>query len=427
MDNNATNKKYLFLRWEIWAVLAIIYLIVFFHRMSVGVIRSELTTEFAMTASSFALLGSIYSYVYMFMQIPAGILADTLGARKTVMFGSLLSGIGSIIFAVAPSIAFAYVGRFLVGLGVSVVFIPILSTQSKWFHAREFATMTGLTSFVGNLGSVIAQTPLALLVAAFSWRTTFAGIGFISIILGVVCYLIVRNTPEDAGLPPLTDSIPTKEKINFKKAFLSVLKNKYTWSPTLIFCVVTGSVISFTGTFGYQYFIDLYNIGKIQAGNLNLTSALTLSIGALIIGKLSDKLKKRKPIMIFACVLNFIAWTVLVFLPGQLTIPVLYLVMILLGAASSVIVLCFSVTKEVNSPKYVGISISIINMCGFAAAAIITMIIGALFDKFSSYMGIRDVYNRAFMICFVLSILACIIAFTVKETKANNIFVNKEN
>ncbi|MCC5909975.1 MAG: MFS transporter [Clostridiaceae bacterium] len=112
--------------------------------MALGVVRDELIKEFHITSTTFGYLGSTYFYVYMMMQIPSGILADTLGARKTVASGTILAAVGSMIFGLAPSIGYVFLGRLLVGLGVSVVLICILKILSQWFMIKEFATMAEL-------------------------------------------------------------------------------------------------------------------------------------------------------------------------------------------------------------------------------------------------------------------------------------------
>lgn len=413
---NFSNNK-----WLIWAILAFIYLIVFFHRMSVGVIREDLISTFKLDASSFALFGSIYFYVYMFMQIPAGILADTLGARVTVTLGSIISGIGAIALGSAPNLLIAYLGRFLVGLGASVVFIPILTIQSKWFEPKKFGTMTGITAFVGNLGSVIAQTPLAILVVYFSWRSIFIGIGVVSVLLGGVCYLIVRNSPEEK-LDSHSSILKTSQSPNgnLRRAFASVIGNRHSWPPAIVFMLVFGSYVAFTGTFGQKYLMDLLNLDRIQASNYTLINAITLSFAALFIGKISDKLMKRKPILIAITMVNMVAWYLLVIRGHYLSNTGLVIAMIALGIGSCVVVLCLSLAKELNSPRYVGISTSTTNIIGFAGAAIIPMIVGKTVDRLSGSLTDVESLKSAFLYCFLASVLAVVFSLLIKETNCIN-------
>ena len=155
-------------RWVVWGIMALSFLIVYFHRVSTTVVMDKLMVEFKVQDA--AVLGSIaatYFYVYLAMQAPSGLLADFFGPRLTVTAGMLLAGLGSLLFGSAPTLLFLFLGRFLVGLGVSVIFISILKALTNWFNPEEFSTLTGMTILIGNLGAVIATTPLAFAVNNF--------------------------------------------------------------------------------------------------------------------------------------------------------------------------------------------------------------------------------------------------------------------
>ncbi|NSW90299.1 MAG: MFS transporter [Firmicutes bacterium] len=187
-------------KWFIWVTLLFAYLIVIFHRWSFGVIEDNLSSSFCMSATAFAGIGSMYFYAYAFMQIPSGMLADSLGARFTVTVGMLLAGTSSFLFGCSSSIFYIFAGRFLVGIGVSVVFISILKILSKWYEEKKFGTMTGLTSFIGNIGGILTQSPFVIILSLISWRIAFIMIGTITLLIAFLCFVIFRNDPEDIGI-----------------------------------------------------------------------------------------------------------------------------------------------------------------------------------------------------------------------------------
>ena len=125
------------LRWTIYAILVLAYMTVFFHRMAPGVVSAELMAAFHTSGAALGSLAAMYYYIYTAMQIPAGVLADTLGARIGVALGCLVAGGGSILFGVAETLETASVGRFLVGLGVSVVFVGLMRSNAHWFSERH--------------------------------------------------------------------------------------------------------------------------------------------------------------------------------------------------------------------------------------------------------------------------------------------------
>src|SRR5512135_1423159 len=104
-------------RWTIWASLVLVYIIGYFHRVAPAVIAEDIMKTFQTSGVLLGGLSSIYFYTYAFMQIPTGILADTLCPRITVTIGAVVMGLGAVLFGLAPSILACYGGRFLVGMG----------------------------------------------------------------------------------------------------------------------------------------------------------------------------------------------------------------------------------------------------------------------------------------------------------------------
>jgi len=404
----------------VWGIIVFIYFIGFFHRMSVGAIHEDLEREFGLSSASLAAFGSIYFYVYTVMQIPAGILADTLGARKTVFLGAIVSALGSVLFGLAPNLAVAYAARFLVGLGVSVVFIPLLSINSQWFYPREFATITGMSTFVGNMGSAFAQTPLVLLATAFTWRTTFLGIGILTALAGVASYILVRNKPEDMGFAPI---VPSREKKHphFIHALGAFFKNPKSWSPCLVTFTLYSAQVTFAGTFGQEYFVEACHYSEVQAGNLLLANVLSVAATSFIFGWLSDHMGRRKPILVFCCVLNLTIWTIFA-LFGKWLAPGFHIVlMVLAGACCGPMPLCLAVAKEVNDPAYTGISTATANMFAFLGASFVPILFGTVLDHFRPTTDTHTLYSYAFAVLIGFSLIGISVLPRLHETHCANI------
>ena len=203
MSDNPASKMLRF-RWLIFFVLALAYFFVYFHRLSLSVVADDLIKEFQTTASIMGFLGSVYFYCYAVMQFPAGLLSDSLGPRKSVTFFMVIAAVGSILFGFSPTIEVAFIGRIMVGLGVSMVFIPTMKILSQWFHAHEFAFMTGILNAVGGVGVLAATWLLALMTVILGWRISFELIGASTFIIVVLVWLIVKDRPSDKGWPSIS-------------------------------------------------------------------------------------------------------------------------------------------------------------------------------------------------------------------------------
>ena len=204
MKDNLTRKMLSFRRLN-FGILAIAYFLVYFHRISLSVVADDIAKDFDTTASILGMLGSIYFYCYAAMQFPAGLFSDSIGPRKTGTVSLLLACTGSVLFGLSPNITVAIIARIMVGLGVSMVFIPTMKILSQWFRTDEFAMMTGIINTVGGIGVLAATWMLGISAANFGWRTSFQMIGAGTLLLIILTWLIVRDRPADKGWPSINE------------------------------------------------------------------------------------------------------------------------------------------------------------------------------------------------------------------------------
>ena len=100
-------------RWIVVGLGVAAFWIAFFHRVAPGTIATELQTAFAVSGAALGALAATYFYVYAVMQVPTGVLVDTLGPRKVLTAGGVIAGIGSVMFGLADNVAAAAAGRTL--------------------------------------------------------------------------------------------------------------------------------------------------------------------------------------------------------------------------------------------------------------------------------------------------------------------------
>jgi sugar phosphate permease len=98
-------------RWIAFSLIVACYMLAFFHPMAPASIASELQHEFHASGAELGALAAMYFYIYLLMQIPVGVLVDTLGVRRLVSAGASVAGVGSLTFALADTLGMAAVGR----------------------------------------------------------------------------------------------------------------------------------------------------------------------------------------------------------------------------------------------------------------------------------------------------------------------------
>lgn len=428
---HAEYSRFNALRWRIYAILAVSYMLVFFHRMAPAAVASDLMATFQTTGAALGSLAAMYYYVYTAMQIPSGILADTLGPRISVTIGSLVAGVGAIVFGLAESFALASTGRFLVGLGVSVVFVGLMRSNAVWFSERHYGRISGLTLLLGNLGSIMAAAPLAWALGYFTWREIFVGIGVMSLLMAVVTWLLVRNDPQELGLPSAREmegmpahAAPTG---HWFSAFKAVFSNRAVWPGFWVNLGVTGNMFSFVGLWGIPLLQDVHGLTRTDASLYTTVSLVAFAIGCMAMGWLSDHLGLRKPLTLAAGILSAIAWLCLLYVdwgPGLSG----YLLYGLIGLGASGFVLTYAAAKEVCVPTSAGMAIALVNTGLFLGAAIMQPAFGWVIDlnwQGVEIDGLRQYgwheYSAGLWLSFALAVVAVVAALRVRETFCRNI------
>ncbi|HRH81122.1 MAG TPA: MFS transporter [Thiobacillaceae bacterium] len=375
----AEYRRFNRVRWTIFAVLVVSYMMVYFHRMAPGVVAADLMRDFAISGAALGSLAAMYYYVYTAMQIPAGVLADTFGPRISAGIGSLVAGAGSILFGLAPDFATASAGRLLVGLGVSVVFVGLMRSNTVWFSERRYGMVSGLTLLLGNLGSILAAGPLAAALGFFSWRSVFVGAGVASLGLAGLTFWRVRSRPEDAGFPPVNTTDQGPARRHWWQEMKSVLANRAAWPGFWVNFGVTGSLFAFAGLWGVPLMRDVHGLDRGTA-SLYTTAALAgFALGSFLMGSLSDRIGRRKPVILGAGVLSCASWLALMFLPWG---PGLsgYALYALLGLTAGGFVVTYAAAKEVVPPANAGMAIALVNTGLFLGAAIMQPLFGWVAD-----------------------------------------------
>lgn len=421
MLNNHQSRQLFRLRWTAFVIVGLAYVLSFFHRFAPAAISTELQQTFHASGAELGGLAATYFYVYMVMQIPAGILADTLGPRRVVAIGGLIAGIGSLLFGMADTLAAASAGRLLVGLGVSVTFISLLKLNAAWFHDRHFATMTGATILLGNVGSLLAAAPLAWALNSISWRTAFVAAGVFSLLLAVLAWLLVHDHPRRAGLPTMREldgrAAHATHAGHWYDGLLVVLKNRATWPGLWVNMGLAGSLFAFAGLWAVPFLHDVYGMDRGSATRHTTLLLAGFAIGAFFVGMLSDRIGRRKPVMITGALAYCLCWLPLMFAVPMSDV-VGYSLFFAMGLCAPSFTLSWSCAKEVNPHALSGMATSVVNIGGFLGTAIMQPLVGWAIDY--AHHGVAAAgpgdYKIGIAILLGFSLMGLIATLFIRET-----------
>ena len=408
-------------RWFIFWILAFGYILVYFHRLCPAVVAVDMMRDLHAGGALLGLLGSAYFYPYAIMQLPAGLLSDSWGPRRTITLFFTIAFAGSLLLGFAPSLFWAIVGRTLVGLGVSMLFVPTMKVLAEWFRIREFATMTAILMAMGGLGSLTAATPLALLSNWMGWRLSFVIVGILTLLVAILVWLFVRDRPADLGWPsPSEPSGPAPPPIGLAEGMKKVLTCPRFWPVAIWFFFDCAVFFSFGGLWGGPYLMQVYGLSKAEAGQILSMIAIGMIVGSPLLSFLSNRVfQGRKPVLVLSSFVVLCLTALLAFYTDGIPLLGLYLISLGLGIFSSaVVVIGFTTTKELFPVQMAGTSTGLVNLFPFAGGAVFQPVLGYLLERHGRIEGAFTLagYEEAFLALFVCGIIAFLATLFLQET-----------
>jgi MFS family permease len=153
------------------------------------------------------------------------------------------------------------------------------------------------------------------------------------------------------------------------------------------------------------------------------------ALGCVFIGTLSDRLGKRKPVLIVSSHLFVLIWLLLL---SGVTLPLTasYVLFTLMGLTTASFTLTWACAKEVNPPLLSGMSTSVTNMGGFLAAAILQPLVGWVMDRHwqggLTSSGARlytpEDFHAGLLLLAAVATMGAIASWRIRETGCRNIW-----
>lgn len=410
----------------VWSVPAIFYLFAFYLRSSPAVMTAELMRSFGIGAKDLGSLSAFYFYAYVLMQIPTGMLIDSLGPRRLLIWCSIAAALGALLFATTDSFALACAGRAITGGATAAAWLVILKLATHWFPSRRFAMLSGLGLAIGNIGALTAQVPLRLLIEHFTWRTVVTASGAAILLVAVLAFTVVSNDPSLRGYlsyAPRQVQQPGKTTAaGLGAGFKRIFGYRNTW---LIFFAqggLVGPILSFTGLWGPPFLKARFGVTSTEAAAVCSVMIVCWAVASPIFGALSDRIGRRKPLYVAGCIVTVAGWATMFYFPG-LPLPVFVVVAAITSVASGCVILGFAYGKESVPVQYLGTVSGAINIGNMIGPTLLQPAIGSVLDQHWTgglANGVRvygaDAFQAAFLLSVAWTLLSCVLSSFTRET-----------
>lgn len=263
------------------------------------------------------------SIAYGLSKFVMGSVSDRSNSRIFLSLGLILSAITMVAMGLIPvltsSVVVMSIVLFINGWFQGMGWPPCGRIMTHWFSTNERGTKMAIWNVAHNVGGALMPLLATLGVAIFAdWHASLYFPGFAAILIAVVAYILIRDTPQSVGLPnieeyrndyPTTYNESQEKEFSVKQIFIDyVLTNKLLW------------LVAFANAFIYLVRYGVLDWAPLYLTNVKESSTVGGSFGVfsyeiagiagtLLCGWMSDKLFKgrRAPAIILYMALVAVA------------------------------------------------------------------------------------------------------------------------
>lgn len=407
--------------WLAWGLGALLFFSEYFARISPSVMVPDLMRDFHVTAWQLGSLSAFFYYPYILMQLPVGMLVDRFGPHKLLTATAAAFSLSCLLFASTQTLWLAEVGRFCMGFSAAFAFVGALKLAKVWFPAARFGLLAGFTQALGMLGAAFGDAPVSLAVEHFGWRTTIQGMAAVFAVLAVLIGLLVYDNNHQLKKQSEFHNHISEMLFGLKH----VLRNPQTWLNGLVVGLLYAPSAAFGELWGVNYL-------HVSYGFTNATAALGISlifigwgVGGPVAGALSDKINRRKPVMLLSGLCGALFLGAVLYIP-DLSKTAVFSLLFLYGATNTGVAVSYALSSEINLSQFAGTSMAFANMSSVLIGAGLQPIIGCLLDIHAKTFehGIPVLTHSDFRFALIAlplcSVGAAIAGLWLKETHCQN-------
>ena len=391
-----------------WLLVLLYYFYQYALRSAPSVMIPQLSETFGLNALGVASIVGLFYYGYSPFSLITGVSLDRLGLKKVIPIGAFAVGIGAILF-VTGGHTVASIGRFLQGAGGAVPLVGAVYIVSKYFPASKAATLIGAAQMFGMAGGFAGQFAVGPMIGnGFPWQRFWIVMGIAGLALGIILYLFLPKEEKQVLPDNYFKSTLSAFKMVFKnpQSILCGFIAALIFIPTTIFDMVWGVRFLQEG-YGFEYEAAVLRAASVPFGWI---------IGCPLLGYISDRTGRRKPVIIGGSVVLLLCliWTLF----GSAGVFPHFSIGLLIGIASGAGMIPYTVIKEANPPQFSGTATGVANFINFTFSALLGQVIGWLLVRVSH--GTEQFLLKDFRMTFVPLLfgvgLAIIMTFFLKET-----------
>ena len=178
-------------------VFAAAYFLSYAFRAINAVIAPALMADLQLSNADLGLLSSAYFVGFACLQLPLGVWLDKYGPRRTESALLAFAAMGAAIFALSDTLAGLWLGRALIGIGVSACLMAPLKAYRVWYPPERQSQLASWMLVFGTCGALATTVPVAMLLPVIGWRGVFWAMAAMIILAATLLFLRLKPVERD--------------------------------------------------------------------------------------------------------------------------------------------------------------------------------------------------------------------------------------
>jgi OPA family glycerol-3-phosphate transporter-like MFS transporter len=274
------------------------YLFYYTGRQSFGFAMPGIESELGINKATLGGINAALLWTYAIGQAINGNLGDKFGGRVMMSTGAALSCALNWMMSFAQGVAGFMTAWALNGLAQSMGWAPGSRVLSNWWGSAERGRVYGAYVFAAGMSTVLTFGTSSLILAwGLDWRWIFRLPVLLMLFGGIAYYIIVRDRPEDEGLPPLADERAPGEAPVDAAEFNERMLQRYRAVLAHRRFLLASLAIGFQSTarYGLLIWVPVHLLGSnwkedVYGKWVSLALPLGMAAGALASGWVSDRI-----------------------------------------------------------------------------------------------------------------------------------------
>jgi MFS family permease len=376
---------------------------------SFGVFFTPLLNEFGWERATTSGAFSLSMFIYGVLGVVVGALNDRFGPRVVLTLCGLLLGLGYLLMSQLSALwqLYLFLG-VIVGVAMSGVWVPQLSTVARWFVKRR-TLMSGIVLAGSGIGQLLGPIITSRLIVNYGWSKSYIIVGIAVMLCIVLGAQFLRRDPEQMRLRPYGE---TDKKLRQSKlvadgfTFGKAVRTAQFWIAfSILACFGYGSFSVILHIVPYA--IDLKTL-PVSAANVLATRGALGILGSNVLGAFADRLGNRR-IFIIGLIMMSAALLGLSIVDREW---MLYPLVVMIGFAGGGMGASESpITAWLFGLRSHGLIYGVVHVGFTVGAAVGPYLTGYIFDLTGSY-------RVAFLVCGIVGLIGLVLTIILRQPKS---------